>query len=102
MAKKQVWTVKTDDGVHTLAYSYSIWSGKSVFTIDGEDFVQKMRSFRVNVARREIFRLGDEQCVLAVSGNGRAEIIYRGKTVPEGTAAETAAQAPEKTPAGKR
>ena len=52
MAKKQIWTVKTDDGVHTLAYSYSI--------------------------------------------------IYRGKTVPEGTAAETAAQAPEKTPAGKR
>ena len=83
MAIRQYWTVKTDDGMHDLSYTYSRWTGKSVLTIDGESFVQNLRSFRIAVARREVFRLGDEQCVLEVSGNGRAAVICRGKTVPE-------------------
>lgn len=86
MAKKQYWTVQTDDGGHDLSYSYAFWTGKSVLCIDGEELVQKLKPFRIGVSRREIFRLGDEQCVLAVSASGRAEIICRGKTVPERSA----------------
>ena len=47
MAKKQYWTVQTDDGGHDLSYSYAFWTGKSVLCIDGEELVQKLKPFRL-------------------------------------------------------
>lgn len=83
MSKTQYWTIATEDGAHEVSYVCSFWSGKTVFTIDGETFTQKFKPFHIGIARREIFRLGDEQCVLAVAGDGRAEVLWKGKCVPE-------------------
>lgn len=83
MSRKQIWIVPGETGVHEVTYRCSYWTGKSVLTIDGEAFVQKLKPLYLNVKRREIFRLGEEQCVLCVRSNGTAEILHRGIPVPE-------------------
>ena len=96
--KKYRWIVTTesvppvqDDGAepldglklerHVVEYAFYRLRGRLTVTIDGEDFRLPAGFLGLGAARREIFRLGDEQAVLVVEKNGRAQLIFRGGTV---------------------
>ena len=79
--KQTVWRVETDEAFHTVAYTLSRLRGRITVSIDGEAFTLPAGPLGLKAARREIFRLGDEQAVLAVDGRGRATLIFRAETV---------------------
>lgn len=79
--KQKTWSVCIDDTTHTVAYAFSPIKGKITVTIDGDSFDLPAGFLGLKVARREIFRLGDEQAVLAVDKKGNAELIFRGESV---------------------
>ncbi len=79
--KHKNWSVTVDDTTHTVDYTFARLKGKMTVTIDGESFDLPAGFLGLKVARREIFRLGDEQAVLAVNKKGEAELIFRGENV---------------------
>ena len=79
--KQKTWSVTVDDTTHTVEYTFARLKGKMTVTIDGESFDLPAGFLGLKVARREIFRLGDEQAVLAVNKKGEAELIFRGENV---------------------
>ena len=83
MSKKQAWSVTLDEENHEVAYAFSRAKGRMTVTIDGEAFDMPCGLFGCKAARREPFRLGDYQAILAVEKNGRATLIVDGETVAE-------------------
>ncbi len=79
--KQKNWSVSVDDTTHTVAYAFAPIKGKITVAIDGESFDLPAGFLGLKAARREIFRLGDEQAILAVDKKGNAELIFRGKNV---------------------
>ena len=79
--KQKNWSVTVDDTVHTVAYTFARSKGKITVTIDGDSFDLPAGFLGLKVARREIFRLGDEQAILAVDKKGNADLIFRGENV---------------------
>ncbi len=79
--KEKTWTIPTEDATHTVAYTFARLKGKITVTIDGDSFDLPAGFLGLKAARREIFRLGDEQAVLAVDKKGNAELIFRGENV---------------------
>ncbi len=79
--KQKTWSVTVDDTTHTVAYAFARVKGIITVTIDGDSFDLPAGFLGLKVARREIFRLGDEQAVLAVDKKGNAELIFRGENV---------------------
>ena len=79
--KQKSWSLTVDDTDHTVAYTFARLKGRITVTIDGESFDLPAGFLGLKVARREIFRLGDEQAILAVDKKGNAELIFRGKSV---------------------
>lgn len=79
--KQKTWSVAVDDTTHTVAYTFARIKGKMTVTIDGDSFDLPAGFLGLKVARREIFRLGDEQAVLTVNKKGDAELIFRGENV---------------------
>ena len=79
--KQKTWSVTVDDTTHTVEYTFARLKGKITVTIDGESFDLPAGFLGLKVARREIFRLGDEQAVLSVNTKGNAELIFRGESV---------------------
>ncbi len=79
--KQKTWSVAVDDTTHTVAYTFARMKGRITVTIDGESFDLPAGFLGLKVARREIFRLGDEQAILAVNKKGEAELVFRGESV---------------------
>ena len=79
--KQKNWSVIVDDISHTVNYTFARWKGRITVTIDGESFDLPAGFLGLKAARREIFRLGDEQAILAVDKKGEAELIFRGESV---------------------
>ena len=79
--KQKNWSVCADDTLHTVAYAFARMKGKITVTIDEDSFDLPAGFLGLKVARREIFRLGDEQAVLVVNKKGDAELIFRGERV---------------------
>ena len=79
--KQKTWRVSVDDVTHTVIYTFEPLKGKQRVTIDDDSFDLPAGFLGLKAARREIFRLGDEQAVLAVNKKGGAELIFRGETV---------------------
>ena len=79
--KQKTWSVAVDDTTHTVAYTFARLKGIITVTIDGDSFDLPAGFLGLKVARREIFRLGDEQAILAVDKKGNAELIFRGENV---------------------
>lgn len=79
--KQKTWSVTVDDTTHTVTYAFARLKGKITVTIDGDSFDLPAGFFGLKATRREIFRLGDEQAVLAVDKKGEAELIFRGERV---------------------
>ena len=83
MSKMQVWNVTLDEENHQVTCAFSRFLGRMVVTIDGDSFVMPCGPFGCKAARREPFRLGDYQAILAVDSRGRATLIVDGETVPQ-------------------
>ena len=79
--KQKNWSVTVDDTTHTVEYTFARLKGKITVTIDGDSFDLPAGFLGLKVARREIFRLGDEQAILTVDKKGNAELIFRGESV---------------------
>ena len=96
--KQYRWTVQTEsvpplpddggepvDGLsierHVIECTFSRLRGRLTVSIDGESFTLPAGLLGLKAARREPFRLGDEQAVLTVDGRGRAGLIFRGEAV---------------------
>ena len=83
MSRKQVWKVTVDSEEHTVESVFARAKGRMTVTIDGDSFDIPCGFLGCKVARREPFRLGDYQAILAVDRHGRATLIVDGDTVPE-------------------
>lgn len=80
--RKQHWKITAEETVCDIAYSFSRLGGMTV-SIDGEAFKLPAGFLGLRAAKREIFRVGDEQAILAVDGRGRAKLLFRGEEYPE-------------------
>ena len=80
---KQKWTVKLDERVVEVDYSYSRFSGKTVLCVDGESFTVKGKPFGIGCARNEMIMVGGEQAILNVAKNGKAQLSCREGEVRE-------------------
>lgn len=66
---------------HTVTARMSRLAGRITVTIDGDSFVLPAGLLGLTAARREVFRLGDEQAVLCVEKNGKMSLLLRGETI---------------------
>ena len=80
---KQHWTVVEDEVAHEIEYACRPISGKIAVTIDGETFGLSSKFLFFGLARREAFRVGDTQALLAVAKNGKAQVLIKGKPIEE-------------------
>jgi hypothetical protein len=67
---------------HRVSYAFSRLRGCITVSIDGDSFALPAGFLGLRAARRERFRLGAEQAVLAVDRGGHASLILRGDTLP--------------------
>ena len=80
--KRVVWRVCAEEENHVVSYAFVRLKGKITVTIDGESFDLPAGFLGLGAAKREIFRLGDEQAVLAVDKKGDAQLLFQGAAVP--------------------
>lgn len=70
---------------HTVTARFARLTGKITVTIDGDSFTLPAGFLGLGAARRDIFRLGDEQAVLCVERSGKMSLLLRGEAVePDG------------------
>lgn len=79
--KTVFWRVQTEDMTHEVSYAFARLKGRITVTIDGDSFDLPAGFLGLRPARREIFRLGDEQAVLVVDKGGKAQLLFRGHAV---------------------
>jgi hypothetical protein len=80
--RKQHWKINADEAVCDITYSFSRFGGMTV-GIDGENFKLPTGFLGLKAAKREIFRVGDEQAILVVDRKGKAKLLFRGEEQPE-------------------
>ena len=80
--KETRWQYKTEGDTLDVTYTLSRLRGRITVTIDGDVYTLPAGLFGMRAARREIFRLGDEQAILVVAGNGNAELLLAGDRLP--------------------
>ena len=83
MSRQQAWDVILEDEKHEVTYEFLRSKGRMTVSIDGESFDIPCGWLGCKAARREPFRLGDEQAVLTVDKHGRATLIVDGEAVAE-------------------
>jgi hypothetical protein len=86
MAKIITWRIPVDAPTHTVTYSLNKFTGKMIITLDGDEFTLPAGFLSLKAARREPFRILDEegeaeQAILVVDRKGRASLIFRAKEV---------------------
>ena len=86
MAKVTTWRIPAESPTHAITYSLNKFTGKMTVTLDGDEFALSAGFLSLKAARREPFRIVDEdgeaeQAILAVDKKGRASLIFRAKEV---------------------
>ena len=86
MAKTTVWCIPAEEPTHTVTYSLNRFTGKMTVTLDGDEFTLSAGFLSLKAARREPFRIVDEegeaeQAILVVDQKGRATLLFRAKEV---------------------
>ena len=86
MAKTTVWRIPAEEPAHTVTYSLNKFTGKMTVTLDGDEFILSAGFLSLKAARREPFRILDEegeaeQAILVVDQKGRATLLFRAKEV---------------------
>ncbi len=80
--KTVTWRVQAEEETHVVSYIFARLKGRITVTIDGDSFDLPAGFLGLRPARREIFRLEDEQAVLVVDKKGSAQLLFRGAAVP--------------------
>ena len=86
MAKVTTWRIPAEAPTHTVIYSLNKFTGKMTVSLDGDEFTLSAGFLSLKAARREPFRIVDEegeaeQAVLVVDKKGRASLLFRAKEV---------------------
>ena len=86
MAKTVTWRIPTEAPTHTVTYSLNKFTGRMTVSLDGDEFTLSVGFLSLKAARREPFRIVDEegeaeQAILVVDKKGRASLIFRAKEV---------------------
>ena len=86
MAKTTTWRIPTEGSEHIITYSLNKFTGKMTVTLDGDEFTLSAGFLSLKAARREPFRIVDEegeaeQAILVVDKKGRASLLFRAKEV---------------------
>ena len=86
MAKTITWRIPAEEPTHTVTYSLNRFTGKMIVTLDGDEFTLSAGFLSLKAARREPFRILDEegeaeQAILVVDKKGRASLLFRVKEV---------------------
>ena len=86
MAKTVTWRIPTEAPTHTVTYSLNKFTGRMTVSLDGDEFTLSAGFLSLKAARREPFRIVDEdgeaeQAILAVDKKGRASLIFRAKEI---------------------
>lgn len=86
MAKTITWRIPAEEPTHTVTYSLNRFTGKMIVTLDGDEFTLSAGFLSLKAARREPFRILDEegeaeQAILVVDKKGRASLLFRAKEV---------------------
>lgn len=74
---KQKWTVIIDGAEHTVEYSCSPFTGKTVLKVDEDSYTVKGKPFGIGIARNEMILIGDTQGILSVKKGGKATLTVR-------------------------
>ena len=86
MAKVTTWRIPVEAPTHTVTYSLNKFTGKMTVSLDGDEFALSAGFLSIKAARREPFRIVDEdgeaeQAILVVDKKGRARLLFRAKEV---------------------
>ena len=86
MAKTVTWRIPTEAPTHTVTYSLNKFTGRMTVSLDGDEFTLSAGFLSLKAARREPFRIVDEegeaeQAILVVDKKGRASLLFRAKEV---------------------
>ncbi|MBR5124439.1 MAG: hypothetical protein IKU90_04845 [Clostridia bacterium] len=86
MAKVTTWRIPAEAPTHTVTYSLNKFTGKMTVSLDGDVFTLSAGFLSLKAARREPFRIVDEegeaeQAVLVVDKKGRASLLFRAKEI---------------------
>ena len=86
MAKSVTWRIPTEAPTHTVTYSLNKFTGRMTVSLDGDEFTLSAGFLSLKAARREPFRIVDEegeaeQAILVVDKKGRASLLFRAKEV---------------------
>ena len=86
MAKTTLWRIPAGEPAHTVTYTLNKFTGRMTVTLDGDEFILYAGFLSLKAARREPFRIVDEegeaeQAILVVDQKGRAKLIFRTKEV---------------------
>ena len=86
MAKTVTWRIPTEAPTHTVTYSLNKFTGRMTVSLDGDEFTLSAGFLSLKAARREPFRIVDEegeaeQAILVVDKKGRASLIFRAQEV---------------------
>ena len=79
--KVVTWHIQTEEETHVVSYTFARLKGKITVVIDGESFDLPAGFLGLRAAKRELFRLGDEQAVLVVNKKGNAQLLFQGEQV---------------------
>ena len=83
--KHQKWDIEIDGENHTVERIAKSASSEQRIIIDGDEFVLPKKRFGFFTGRKEIFRLGEKQCILLIYGGGDVDIVIDGKYLSDGT-----------------
>ena len=76
--KSQKWNIETGENeTHTVEYSYSFFTGRSILRVDGDSFSVRGNPFKIKIARRELILVGEAQAILDIDKNGKATLILK-------------------------
>ena len=83
MSKKLVWEITTEEGEHKVSLVYSMFMGKALITIDGDEFdistgIGKLRG------TSQVFKLGESSAIIDFPKSGTPEVYVDGVGVRSG------------------
>ena len=84
MKKEQRFELTVDEEEFVVSVYAVSASSRVRIVINEDEFILPPKRFGFLTGRREIFRLGERQCILVISRTGKADIVFNGTYVKSG------------------